>query len=408
MLLVVAIVGGAIFTTIQNSSQIQSTSSLANADVQIDNFGVTTNGLEMEVRATSADQLENVNISLIDQETGETVYTDEEKTIPVAGKERVSLNKVGNSENTNTYTVNIQYDNGGLNDLTTNGTITGRITINRSSTPTVETLSATNINTNNATLKGKITDTGGETPDTRFNYGTDQSSLSNTVEAGINTREYSSTITGLSSGTTYYFEAEANNTQGTSTGNIQSFTTSTKTIDNFEDGSLSEYTDSGSNNVWSISSNQAYNGTNSLKVSPDDGKNIYYRSADFSAGEKLKTYFYPTADGSGNSGFVFGYSGSSSFYEIQLVTWSDTIRIRKDSTTSNSIANGDCNFGANQWYEVIVDWASNGNIDATVNDASTNSQVCSLSASDSSHSSGDIGFVNDGPKIHYWDLVKKP
>ena len=44
MLLVIAIVGGAIFTTVQNSSQIESTSGLANADVQVEEFGVTDSG----------------------------------------------------------------------------------------------------------------------------------------------------------------------------------------------------------------------------------------------------------------------------------------------------------------------------------------------------------------------------
>jgi len=130
MLLVITIVGGAIFTTVQNSSQIQSTSGLANADVQVENFGVTNNGLEMEVRSASAEQIENVNISLVDEETDETVYSSERVTIPVADTETVTLPDVGNSENTNTYDVEITYDTGGLEDLTAEGTITGRININ--------------------------------------------------------------------------------------------------------------------------------------------------------------------------------------------------------------------------------------------------------------------------------------
>ena len=130
MLLVVAIVGGAIFTTVQNSSQIQSTSGLANADVQIENFGVTNNGLETELRAASADQIENVNISLIDQNTGETVYGDTRATMPVGDTETVTFGDVGSSENTNTYDVEIKYDTGGLQGLTAEGTITGRISIN--------------------------------------------------------------------------------------------------------------------------------------------------------------------------------------------------------------------------------------------------------------------------------------
>jgi hypothetical protein len=130
MLLVVAIVGGAVFTTVQNSSQIQSTSGLANADVQVEEFGVTDNGLETEIRAASADQVEDVNISLIDDETGETVYSSEEVSMPVGGTETVSFPDVGNSENTNTYQVQVTYDTGGLNNLTVEGALTGRISIN--------------------------------------------------------------------------------------------------------------------------------------------------------------------------------------------------------------------------------------------------------------------------------------
>ena len=130
MLLVIAIVGGAIFTTVQNSSQIQSTSGLANADVQIENFGVTGDGLSAELRAASSDQVENVNVSLIDQDSGETVYSSDEKTIPVADTETVKFSNVDSSENTNTYTVVLTYDTGGLVGLTTEGTLTGCLEFN--------------------------------------------------------------------------------------------------------------------------------------------------------------------------------------------------------------------------------------------------------------------------------------
>jgi len=147
MLLVIAIVGGAIFTTVQNSSQIQSTSGLGNADAQIENFGVTSKGLQMEVRSASQDQLQNVNVSLIDEETGETVYASEKKKIPVAEKQTITLPDVHSSENTNTYKVQITYDEGILTDITVEGTIKGQIEINGtiknettpSSTPTAPT-----------------------------------------------------------------------------------------------------------------------------------------------------------------------------------------------------------------------------------------------------------------------------
>jgi hypothetical protein len=129
MLLVIAIVGGAIFTTVQNSSQIQSTSGLANADVQIENFGVSGDNLQVELRAASSDQVENVNFSLTQQESSSgTVYADSEVTIPVGDTATVSVPGIDRSENTNTFDVGINYDTGGLTDLQVNGTLTGRLT----------------------------------------------------------------------------------------------------------------------------------------------------------------------------------------------------------------------------------------------------------------------------------------
>jgi hypothetical protein len=129
MLLVIAIVGGAIFTTVQNSSQIQSTSGLANADVQIENFGVTgEDGLDMELRAASRDQVENVNVTMYQQDTDFSATSGSEVTIPVGQTESVSFSGISGSENTNTFDVVIDYDVGGLEDLQVNGTLTGRLT----------------------------------------------------------------------------------------------------------------------------------------------------------------------------------------------------------------------------------------------------------------------------------------
>lgn len=127
MLLVIAIVGGAIFTTVQNSAQIQSTSGMANADVQIAEFGVTDSGLKAELRAASTDQIENVNISLINSDTGEKVYASKEATIPIGDTETVEFVNISSSQNTNTYNVKIKYDSGSLTDLTVKGSLTGQL-----------------------------------------------------------------------------------------------------------------------------------------------------------------------------------------------------------------------------------------------------------------------------------------
>ncbi|MEF8880234.1 MAG: hypothetical protein V5A72_00185, partial [Candidatus Nanohaloarchaea archaeon] len=58
MLLVVAIVGGAIFTTIQNRANIQQATGFQGEKVQISEFGMTDNGnLAVELRAAASDQV---------------------------------------------------------------------------------------------------------------------------------------------------------------------------------------------------------------------------------------------------------------------------------------------------------------------------------------------------------------
>ena len=74
-----------------------------------------------------------MNVSLVDQDSGETVYSSNEKTIPVADTETVNFPNVDSSENTNTYDVVITYDTGGLEGLTAEGSITGRLELNSSS-----------------------------------------------------------------------------------------------------------------------------------------------------------------------------------------------------------------------------------------------------------------------------------
>jgi len=138
MLLVIAIVGGAIFTTVQNSSQIQSTSGLANADVQIENFGVAGDSLQVELRAASSDQVENVKVNLsqqnapsgASQEVTTSIDSSNNVTIPVGQTATMEFDEIENSENTNTFDVEITYDTGGLEGLTADGTLTGRMAHN--------------------------------------------------------------------------------------------------------------------------------------------------------------------------------------------------------------------------------------------------------------------------------------
>jgi thiamine biosynthesis protein ThiC len=125
MLLVIAIVGGAIFTTVQGSTNLQSSSGLANADIQIDNFGITTEGgnedLQLELRNAAQEQVESVNV---------TVGSHSEVqvgTIPVGETATATMDNFTQDQTQDDFEVVIDYHSGGLNNLQVNGTITGNI-----------------------------------------------------------------------------------------------------------------------------------------------------------------------------------------------------------------------------------------------------------------------------------------
>jgi len=98
------------------------------------------------------------------------------------------------------------------------------------SAPTVTTNSASNVTTTGATLSGNVTSDGNATVTARgFVYGTSANNLSQTVQSGSGTGSYTASLTGLASGTTYYYKAYATNSEGTGYGEIMLFTTTAST-----------------------------------------------------------------------------------------------------------------------------------------------------------------------------------
>jgi uncharacterized protein (TIGR02145 family) len=90
------------------------------------------------------------------------------------------------------------------------------------------TTSATSITANSAILGGNVTDEGATQVSARgLVYGTTTGSSTFSVTIGSGAGTFTSTLTGLSQGTTYYVRSFATNTQGTSYGAETSFTTQT-------------------------------------------------------------------------------------------------------------------------------------------------------------------------------------
>ena len=99
------------------------------------------------------------------------------------------------------------------------------------SAPTVTTGTASSITATGATLSGNVTSDGGATVTARgFLYGTNASNLTQTVQSGSGIGSITKALTGLTSGTTYYYKAYATNSAGTAYGELRSFTTESLTV----------------------------------------------------------------------------------------------------------------------------------------------------------------------------------
>ena len=114
--------------------------------------------------------------------------------------------------------------------ITLKARVGGNSISNLASVPIVVTDLATNILTNSADLRGQVNPNGFSTT-TWFEYGISSNLLNNTTSSqfviGSNASNNATSyyISNLSSNTTYYFRAVAQNSQGTTYGNILSFAT---------------------------------------------------------------------------------------------------------------------------------------------------------------------------------------
>jgi len=94
-------------------------------------------------------------------------------------------------------------------------------------TPAVQTEAATVVTATSSALNGDITSNNGyAVTDYGFLWGTSSSSLTNTLDVGTDNHSgtFTDTLSSLTTGTTYYFEAYATNSYGTADGAVMSFT----------------------------------------------------------------------------------------------------------------------------------------------------------------------------------------
>jgi formylglycine-generating enzyme required for sulfatase activity len=127
MLLVVAVVGGAVFSLVQ-SQGIEASSGFTGGDVAVENFGLSQEGkLDMVLRNTAAEEVEVSEITL--SQDGEEFTTGIDREIDVGDSQAVSSLGAVESSEANSIDVEIGYDAGGLTDQVVTGTVSGNLDV---------------------------------------------------------------------------------------------------------------------------------------------------------------------------------------------------------------------------------------------------------------------------------------
>lgn len=127
MLLVVAVVGGAVFSLVGDQS-VESVSGFTGADVSVENFGVTgEDELELVLRNGAAETVEVRNVTVSHE--GESVTNPDGLSISVGESDTLKVENVSSSDSANSLDVKILYDIEGLKDMEVSGSISGPVEV---------------------------------------------------------------------------------------------------------------------------------------------------------------------------------------------------------------------------------------------------------------------------------------
>jgi len=172
-------------------------------------------------------------------------------------------------------------------------------------------------------------------------------------------------------------------------------------LDSFEDGDLSEYTKQG-RRVVGITQSPVYDGNNAYKgrqeiIDENEELGTVQQGDTFSAFTRATHAQFAT------HGINFGVQDIDNFYYV-IFTAHDPddpsdrgiVKLKRESSGEiTTLEDAELNWEPDTWYETKVSWGNDGTIDVTIyEDGST--EVASLSATDTTYSSGGIGFNASG------------
>lgn len=266
--------------------------------------------------------------------------------------------------------------------------------------PSVATSNVTSVSQNTATGGGNVTNDGGASVTSRglcWSLNQNPTTADSRTSDGTGTGLFTSTITGLTAGSTYYFRAYATNSKGTAYGNSVSFFLSTASIPTVQTGT-----------VTSITSNSASGGGT---VQNDGGAPVTARGLCWSTNQNPTTSDSKTSDGNGLGSYtsvITGLNPGKTYYlkayatnsagngygnQVIITTQSVTPTITttqiSNITESSMISGGSItNDGGAEITSRGVCWSTNQN--PTINDSKTNDGTGS-----SSFTSNITGLISD-------------
>jgi hypothetical protein len=181
--------------------------------------------------------------------------------------------------------------------------------------------------------------------------------------------------------------------------------TANQVIDGFEDGDISEYSGYTSGSTAQIGT--VKNGSYALEINDSGSKSVLHSTSGLnyypSQGDAWR-YWVQAGSGGNHCHMGFGYQSSGNSYDVDTMVGSGKIVLNVDG---NSLASSSVSLSRVNWYEVKIDWGSDGEISADLYDSS-GSYLTGISATDTTYTSGGIYWAANSfnGSNHYFDYAR--
>lgn len=164
-------------------------------------------------------------------------------------------------------------------------------------------------------------------------------------------------------------------------------------VDSYEDQDISEYF--GDTSEYSVVNSPVFDGSYALQASGIDSDHDIWSTSGLDvypeAGYPWQTSVLLDSGEDGNAKVRFGVQDTDNFYQIFLDNYAGSIELSKiEFGTGSSLASASTNPPPNVWLRLDVDWQADGTINVSIVNTSDGTVVETLSATDTTFTSGGI------------------